>query len=80
MNNNENILAEFKIGDELHRLNLYMLHRDMREEFHRIENDESTTSNQESFNTGQIVINPIKKYEKHSLLVKMKRWCFTLLS
>jgi len=77
MNYLEDIFAEFKKGNAQQRLDLYMQHRELRSDFDQIENEKISTQTHPSH---QIVIEPSKANNQQSLFVRMKRWCFAILS
>ena len=80
MNTNDDILETFKNGNDQHRLELFLQHRDIREDFDNIENEENTSSNTELATSMQIEYKTFGANEKQSLFIRMKRWCFSLLS
>jgi len=77
MNYLEDIFAEFKKGNGEQRLELYMHHRDLRSDFDQIESEELKSITDYS---QQMVIEPSKANNQQSLFVRMKRWCFAILS
>jgi hypothetical protein len=80
MNESEIILAEFKNADDEHQLSLYMYHRNLRSDFEQIENEEKNSLELETAFAQQDVIIPGKTKDRQSTFIKLKRWCFSLLS
>jgi len=80
MNYLDNVFAEFKDGDNQQQLELYLHHRDLRAEFDQIENEETTSMDPEPGLAQQVVIKPGRTKDQQSPFVKLKRWCFSILS
>ena len=80
MDNSDIILTKFKNGDDEHRLSLYMFHRDLRSDFEQIEYEEVNSLEPEPIFAEQDVIKPVRVKDRQSTFVKMKRWCFSILS
>jgi len=76
----DDVLDDFKDGNHQQRLDLYMYHRNLRSDFDQIENEETTLQKSELTDFQQVVIKPDRTNEQRSLLVRMKRWCFSMLS
>ena len=77
----DDTLIEFKDGNEQKRLDLYLNKRNLRSELDQIENEECESINTKILtDTKQIVIKKINATQQRSLLVRMRRWCFSLLS
>ena len=77
MNYFEDIFTDYKEGNAQQQLELYMQHRDLRSNFDRIENEESISKTVDS---RQIIIEPSKIMDQQPFFVRMKRWCFSILS
>ena len=80
MNFFDDVLNDFKDGNYQQRLDLYMCHRNLRSDFDQIEDEESASMKTEITDSQQVVIKSGKTNEQQPLLVKMKRWCFSMLS
>jgi len=80
MNFFDDVLNDFKDGNHQQRLDLYMCHRNLRSDFDQIEDEESASMKTEITDSQQVVIKSGKTNEQQPLLVKMKRWCFSMLS
>lgn len=80
MNYFDDVLDDFKNGSHQQRLDLYMSHRNLRSDFDQIEDEESASMKTEITDSQQVVIKSGKTNEQQPLLVKMKRWCFSMLS
>ena len=80
MNYFDDLIDDFKDGNDQHRLDLYMNHRNLRSDFDKIEDEESASTKTELADSQQVVIKPDRLMEQQSLLVRMKRWCFSVLS
>ena len=76
----DDVLNDFKDGNHQQRLDLYMCHRNLRSDFDQIEDEESASMKTEITDSQQVVIKSGKTNEQQPLLVKMKRWCFSMLS
>jgi hypothetical protein len=76
MNNFENILVEFKKANTQQRIELFMLHRNLRTDFDQIENEDSALGTEDFV---QIVIEPSKTDNRQSLFVRMKRLYCSIL-
>ena len=80
MNFFENIFDEFKDGTDEERLDLYLLHRNLRSELDQIEDEENTSVKAEKTDFAQVEIKPSRVNEQHSCFVRMKQWCLSVLS
>lgn len=80
MDNSDIILSEFKNGDDQHRIDIYMYNRDLRSDFEQIEQDEINSLEPEHTFARQDVITPGRTKDQQSSFVKLKRWCFSILS
>ena len=80
MNYFDDLIDDFKDGNDQHRLDLYMNHRNLRSEFDQIESEENTLQNTKLTDSKQVVIKPNRVNKQQSLLVRMKQWCFSILS
>ena len=80
MNYFDDVLNDFKNGNHQQRLDLYMDHRDLRSDFDQIEDEEITFQKSELTDSQQVVIISGKTNEQQPILVRMKRWCFSMLS
>ena len=80
MNYFDDIFDEFKDGTDEERLDLYLHHRNLRSELDQIEDEENVSLNTEVTDSPQLVIKPDRANEQQSLFVKMKCWCFSMLS
>jgi len=80
MNYFDDILDEFKDGTAEERLELYLHHRNLRSELDQIEDEDNTSVITEVTDSPQLVIKPDKANEQQSLIVRMKHWCFSVLS
>jgi hypothetical protein len=80
MDNSDIILTEFKNGDDQHRMDLYMYNRNLRSDFEQIEHEEINSLEPESTFARQDVLTPSRAKDRRSTFVKMKRWCFSILS
>ena len=77
----DDTLFEFKDGNEQKRLDLYLNKRNLRSELDQIENEECESINTKILtDTKQIVNKKSNAIQQQSLLVRMRRWCFSLLS
>jgi predicted component of type VI protein secretion system len=76
----EKILADFKDGTEKQRLDLYMQYRNLRSDFDRIENEELASLKTELKASQKVVLKPNKINDRQSSFVRIKRWCFSILS
>ena len=77
----DDTLIEFKDGNEPKRLGLYLYNRNLRSELDQIENEECESINTKILtDTKQIVNKKSNAIQQQSLLVRMRRWCFSLLS
>lgn len=80
MNYFENIFDEFKDGTDEERLDLYLHHRNLRLELDKIEDEENALVKAEKTDSTQLVIKPGRVNEQHSLFIRMKQWCLSVLS
>jgi len=80
MNNFDDILDEFKDGTAIKRMDLYLLHRNLRAEFNQIEDEENSSLKREISDSPYLVIKPSRENEQRSFLVRMKCWCLSVLS
>lgn len=80
MNFFDDVLNDFKNGNHQQRLDLYMSHRNLRSDFDQIEDEEPASMKTEKTDVQQVVIKPIKTIKQQPLLIRMKRWCFSMLS
>ena len=80
MNYFDDVLNDFKNGNHQQRLDLYMDHRDLRSDFDQIEDEESASMKTEITDSQQVVVKTSKTNEQQPLLIRMKRWCFSMLS
>ena len=80
MNYLDNVFADFNNGDNQQRLDLFFFLIDLRAEFDKIENEELTPEKEELTASQKIVLNPANTKRQQSPFVKMKRWCFSILS
>ena len=80
MNYLDNVFADFKDGDNQQRLDLFMHHRDLRSEFDEIENEDHTPEKAELTASQKVVLKPGSTKGQQSPFVRMKRWCFSILS
>lgn len=80
MNYFDNVFADFKDGDDQQRLDLYLQNRDLRSDFDKFESEESTPTKTELTASQRVVLKPVKIKEQQSPIVRMKRWCFSIMS
>jgi len=80
MNYLDNVFADFKDGDNQQRLGLYLHHRELRADFDKIEQDELTSDNSELTVSHKVEFKPDNTVEQLSTIMRMKRWCFSILS
>jgi len=80
MNYLNNVLDDFIDGNHQQRLDLYMCNRNLRSDFDQIENEETTLQKSELIDSQQVVIKPAKTLGQQSFIIRMKRWCFSILS
>jgi hypothetical protein len=80
MNYFDNVFADFKDGDDQQRLDLYLQHRDLRSDFDKIESEESALTKTEITASQKVVLKPARIKVQQSPFVRMKRWCFSILS
>ena len=80
MNYLDNVFADFKDADNQQRLGLYLHHRDLRADFDKIENEEVIPEKAKSSASQKSAFKPVNTKEVQSPFVRMKRWCFSILS
>jgi len=80
METSDIILTEFKNGNDQHQTDLYMYHRNLRSDFEQIDYEEINSLEPEPTFARQDVLTPGRAKDRQSTFVKMKRWCFSILS
>ena len=80
MENSDILIDKFENADDEHRLSLYMFHRDLRSDFEQIEHEEINPLEPEPTFARLDVITPDRTKDQQSSFVKLKRWCFSILS
>ena len=80
MNYLDNVFADFKDADNQQRLGLYLHHRDLRSDFDKIEHEELISEKAEKTDSQNVEHIPGNTVRQQSPFMKMKRWCFSILS
>lgn len=80
MNYLDDVFADFKDADNQQRLGLYLHHRDLRPDFDKIEHEELTPEKADITDSQKLELSPDNIVGQQSPFMRMKRWCFSILS